>query len=223
MAYGNANKTILEIGTDIDRGLLARILLSAERYASGQPVYIVEFVAKQIGKYSDVLTREQLKGIIDDIDENTAGKSDGWNIDENAWASLASQLKFKYELGGEGDAIIPASTKPMGIHEDDWQMLSCGTALRYDMGVTKAERNVSIGEYVKILKNLPSYLASAAKVTIASDIVMSDQWMTLDGGNVPSDLYPLRTLVGLPDSTAAPMNAPIPAASMAAIGALLAS
>ena len=219
MTYGNANKTILEIGTDIDSGLLARILLSAERYASGQPVYIVEFVAKQIGKYADVLTREQLKGIIDDIDENTAGKSDGWNIDENAWASLASQLKFKYELGSEGDAIIPASTKPMAIHEDDWQMLSCGTALRYDMGVTKAERNVSIGEYVKILKNLPLALASAAKVTIASDIVMSDQWMSFNGGNVPSDLYPLRALVGLPDSTVAPMNAPVPAASMAVIGA----
>ena len=219
MAYGNANKTILEIGTDIDRGRLARILLSAERYARGQPASIGEFVANQTGKYADVLTREQLKDIIDDIDENTAGKSDGWNIDENAWASLASQLKFKYELGGESDAIIPASTAPMAIHEDDWQMLSCGTALRYDMGVTKAERNVSIGEYVKILKNLPPYLASAAKVTIASDIVMSDQWMAFDGGNVPSDLYPLRALVGLPDSTVAPMNAPIPTASMAAIGA----
>lgn len=219
MAYGNANKINLEIGADIDSGLLARILLSAERYASGQPVYIVEFVAKQIGKYADVLTREQLKDIIDDIDENTAGKSDGWNIDENAWASLASQLKFKYELGGEGDAIIPASTAPMAIHEEDWQMLSCGTALRYDMGVTKAERNVSIGEYVKILKNLPPALASAAKVTIASDIVMSDKWMTLDGGNVPSDLYPLRALVGIPDSTVAPITAPIHAVSMAAIGA----
>ena len=87
------------------------------------------------------------------------------------------------------------------------------------MGVTKAERNVSIGEYVKILKNLPPYLASAAQVIIASDIVMSDQWMTLDGGNVPSDLYPLRTLVGLPDSTVAPMNVPVHAASMTAIGA----
>ena len=203
-AYKNDvnNKNELIIGKDIDKDLFARILISAERYACGQTAsYIVDFVSTEIKRYASILTREQMKTIIDDVEVSIAGDDAGWNIDANAWASLIAHLKPIYDLGDD-DIIFPVEQTPMSISQDDWQMLSCGAALRYDMTVKKDKRNVAIREYIHIIQNLPVRLAASAKSIVASDIVMTDQWTSfMHDSDTPADLHPLRMLVGLPDAT----------------------
>ena len=221
MAYRNVNEgnDKLVIGKDISSDLFARVLISAERYACGRASYIVGFVTSAIKRYSSILSREQIKAIIDDVEVNVAGDSSGWDVDANDWASLLSALKPTYELGDE-DIIGVKQNDNMTISQTDWQLLSCGAAIRYDEDVKSDKRNVSIQEYVDIIKRLPSDLAMSAKATIASDIAITDQWVSFTHDpNVPTDLYPLRMLVGLPDPCMESMSSDIYRPNTAMIGA----
>lgn len=215
----NGDNAII-IGKDIDKNLLARVLISAERYACRlATTYIAEFVSSSIKRYSSVLTREQVKSVIDDIEANISGDDAGWNIDVNDWALLVSNLKQSYDLIGE-DIIGGNNNSNMTISINDWQMLSCGAAIKYDMSVKSDKRNVTIKEYIGIIKSLPAPLAAQAKSLIASDIITTDRWIQLTHDpTAPSDFAPLRLIVGLPDSTTSGTSSQINYAATAEIGA----
>lgn len=77
---------------------LSAMLLSAERYALGRQTYIVQWTCEFLANNTHLITTNDLKVIIRDIEQCECY---GWDCDKEEWIKLLKILKEELSKRGE--------------------------------------------------------------------------------------------------------------------------